>query len=94
MVYRGDHLFQYERQALIDALARDVRSERSNAAAYPEWRDYHLRNAWLSARVLEVLGFREDGSSAACAATDDREQSPLASRACQLVALPSRRQAY
>jgi hypothetical protein len=49
------HLFPHEWCALYATLCRDLRSERDNAARHPERRDYHEYNAYMSARLLELL---------------------------------------
>jgi hypothetical protein len=51
----GAHLFPHERQALLDALRRDLRMEISHAQTEPEWATYHYINARLNVRLLELL---------------------------------------
>jgi hypothetical protein len=54
------HLLPHEWTALIEVLRRDVRRERDQALLYPALSDYHLLNARMSVRILEVFGYRED----------------------------------
>ncbi|WP_156328260.1 MULTISPECIES: hypothetical protein [unclassified Massilia] len=53
-------LFHNERAALIDALRRDAQCERTRAARYPEWAEYHLQNARMNVRIIEAYGCREE----------------------------------
>jgi hypothetical protein len=53
-------LFRHERDHLVRALCRDIRSERDKAMTNPEWKLYHLQNARMGVRVLEALGRKED----------------------------------
>jgi hypothetical protein len=57
MKYLGDLLLPNEQQGLIDALRRDVNSERHKAACIPRWAPYHLQNARMSTRLLEAFGY-------------------------------------
>lgn len=56
-----DYLLPNERTALIDALRRDVESERNKAARDPRWTAYHLQNVRLNVRILEAFGYRLEG---------------------------------
>lgn len=54
------YLLPNERIALVEALRRDVESERSKAMHSPGWAEYHLQNARLNIRILEAFGYRLD----------------------------------
>ena len=56
-----DYLLPNERTALIDALRRDVESERNKAVRDPRWTAYHLQNVRLNVRILEAFGYRLEG---------------------------------
>lgn len=48
-------LFPHEFEELLNALRRDLRSERELAAGDSEWADRHRINARMVYRLLEVL---------------------------------------
>lgn len=51
-------LFGFEREALIEALRRDIRSELAKAESSRACRELHLSNARHSARLLEIFSPR------------------------------------
>lgn len=55
-----DHLFAYERSALIEALRRDADNERLKALENPGSAAYHLENARVNVRIIEAFGFLEE----------------------------------
>jgi hypothetical protein len=61
-----ERLLPNELVALVEALRRDARRERSKAIDYPESADYHLQNARMSVRLLEAYGYREERFGNAC----------------------------
>lgn len=48
-------LLPVEREALLEALRRDLRSEREFALQDSRWQIWHQRNVQLSLRLLEAL---------------------------------------
>lgn len=48
-------LLSVEREALLEALRRDLRCERNLAKRDPNWAIWHQRNVQLNLRLLEVL---------------------------------------
>lgn len=48
-------IFQHEKQALIDALRRDMRMEMMYMETLPELRHHHYKNARLNLRLLELI---------------------------------------
>lgn len=48
-------LFPHERQALLDALRRDLRIEKALSETDSQLADYHYANVRLNARLIELL---------------------------------------
>jgi hypothetical protein len=48
-------LFDHEKETLLAALRRDMRSELGKAVTDPEWTPYHLANVRAVNRLLEAL---------------------------------------
>jgi hypothetical protein len=48
-------LFPYEQTALIEALRRDERRELERAEHEPKWKHWHMENARLSRRLLDLI---------------------------------------
>lgn len=67
MELNPSHLLPWERDALLEALRRDLRSERNLALRDSKWRIWHQRNVQLNLRVLEALNpKRRDIAKHAC----------------------------
>lgn len=50
-----ESLFLHQKEAMLAALRRDMRSELERAATDPEWADYHRLNARGIQSILQVL---------------------------------------
>lgn len=50
-----DILMNYELQALLEALRRDLRSEQEKVATDFAWSDVHARNVRIVKRLLEAI---------------------------------------
>lgn len=48
-------LLPYEKEALLEALRRDLRSEMNLALRRSSWQFWHQRNVQLSLRILEAI---------------------------------------
>lgn len=48
-------LFPHEREALLEALRRDVRTEQCKVKTDPEDAHFHLANSRIGIQILEVL---------------------------------------
>jgi hypothetical protein len=60
MNYGCERLFPDERQALINALRRDIENQRDKAVRYPLLADYHHHNVRMNIRIIEAFGDRFD----------------------------------
>jgi len=53
-------LFPYERDALLEALRRDVRTEQCKVTTDPEDAYFHLANSRIGIQILEVLNPKQE----------------------------------
>ena len=52
---RFAHLHSYEKEALLEALRRDLRSERCKVRTDPQDAEFHLANSRAIIKILEAL---------------------------------------
>lgn len=77
-----DGLFGFEREALLEALRRDLRAEQEKFERGGMYRDYHFSNVRMTTRLLEVLNprVRREGAAGSGEAEQDRDERPARAR--------------
>lgn len=83
-------LLPNEKEALLEALRRDLRSQRSLAMHDTGWAIWHQRNAQLNVRLLEVLNPKRrefikpvfEDFLTKCAASKRMQKGPQCLRSC------------
>lgn len=57
-MFQVPFIFEYEKEALLEALRRDLRTEQEKAQRSTQHREWHIGNVRYAKRLLEVLNPR------------------------------------